>query len=77
MAPPILPSLQSPGPWNVNMSWYSEREIDAKSMGVSDLVIDGWRAGFLDPHSLMPSLNTASLGRLQLQTLYYSATSII
>ena len=63
MDPPILPSLQSPGPWSVNMSWYSEQEINAKSTGMSDLIIDGWRAGFIDPRSLMPSSNAASLGK--------------
>ena len=61
--PPILPSLQSPGPWHRNMEWYKEKGfVHGESEGY-DVMVDGWNLKYICPESLLISENTSTLGK--------------
>lgn len=58
--PPVLPCLQSPGSWPLNMAWYGERGFVPRKEEA--MFIDGWKVDVVDSNSLLPSNNTSSLG---------------
>ena len=61
--PPVLPSLQSPGPWPRNMEWYEKKGFVFSGVReVPVLDVEGWNVGFIDPGSLLQSTNKASIG---------------
>ena len=52
-------ALQDPGVWPKNMAWIGGQGFSASPQR---LELDGWDCSFTDPHSLLPSSNTASSG---------------
>lgn len=60
--PPVLPSLQSPGPWPRNMEWYGRRgfHVTEEMRGVK---VEGWNGDFLNPALLLASENNMSLSK--------------
>ena len=59
-SPPVLPCLQDPRGWPLNMEWYGGTGFMLRKQEA--LYIDGWNADFVNPNSLLPSKNTSSIG---------------
>ena len=60
--PPVLPSLQSPGPWPRNMEWYGRRGFHVTEE-MRAVKVEGWDGEFLNPSLLLTSENNMSLSK--------------
>ncbi|KAL5478122.1 hypothetical protein EMCRGX_G025003 [Ephydatia muelleri] len=55
--PPVLPCLQDPGAWPVNMAWFAQGFAPTTNRPTA---VGGWHCSFTPPGSLMHSKNTQS-----------------
>ena len=53
--PPVLPCLQDPGAWPVNMAWFAQGFAPTSNRPTG---VDGWNCSFIPPGSLVHSKNT-------------------
>jgi speckle targeted PIP5K1A-regulated poly(A) polymerase len=61
--PPVLPSLQSPSFWPLNMEWIGKRGFTTATNS-NDITVDGWMLQYNNPSSFMPSKNCMTLSQL-------------